>query len=123
MVGNVWEWTSSQWCSNIDPVSGAVTELEDYRPAGPGEEQLSRRPPPECLRAAVDMNTRTEIMNNVEGIEYIKKGGSFISQRDRDFRHRSAARDKSAANTSAQHIGARCVYDHMPAWAVDLNSA
>jgi sulfatase modifying factor 1 len=47
-------------------------------------------------------------------VDFVKKGGSFMCHRSFCFRYRSAARHKNTANSSAQNLGARCVYDKKP---------
>jgi sulfatase modifying factor 1 len=114
LVGNVWEWTATTWCPNVDAVSGAAIEMPDYRVPPPGAEQTARRPPPECLRIAVDLAARHKSTAEPSAVEFVKKGGSFTSRRHGDFRHRCAARDRSSAHTSGQNVGFRCVYDAPP---------
>jgi sulfatase modifying factor 1 len=117
MSGNVWEWTASPWCPNVDPISGATIDLEDFSPPPPGGELLKRRPPAECSHLAIDPRARERLVADPGLVDFVKKGGSFMCHRRHCFRYRCAARDQNGANTGAHNLGARCVYDRRPEWA------
>jgi len=79
MAGNVWEWTSDRFATR-------------HRP-GPPRPCCSARPPA-----------------RPSGIpRYVVKGGSHLCAPSYCFRYRPAARQGEAADTSACHIGFRCV--------------
>ena len=106
LVGNVWEWTSTPWCG---PAKGAA--------AGDvgGDSKGGSRPP----RAAADCKRMTAAQRRAAAkdpgeVDHTKRGGSFLCHKSSCYRYRTAARNKNTANSSAQNLGFRCVYDAMP---------
>ncbi len=79
MAGNVWEWTSDRFGTR-------------HRP-GPPRPCCSARPPARPPGIA----------------RYVVKGGSHLCAPSYCFRYRPAARQGESADTSACHIGFRCV--------------
>ncbi len=81
IVGNVWEWTSSEWCSDSRPAPDCWRQKLKGRPADPGE------------------------------VEYVKRGGSFLCHISYCYRYRVASRTKNTANSGAINVGFRCARD------------
>ena len=48
-------------------------------------------------------------------VEFVKKGGSFMCHKASCYRYRVQARHHNTANSGAQNLGLRCVYDALPA--------
>lgn len=91
VVGNAWEWTADEWC----PPPGGVS-------------LSSRRPlPPDCKRRPPQNGDPGEV-------EFVKKGGSFMCHKSFCYRYRVHARHHNTANSGAQNLGLRCVYDALP---------
>jgi formylglycine-generating enzyme required for sulfatase activity len=81
IVGNVWEWTSSEWCDPKRPAPDCWRQKVKGRPSDPGE------------------------------VEYVKRGGSFLCHISYCYRYRVASRTKNTANSAAINIGFRCARD------------
>lgn len=108
IIGNVWEWTSDTWCPNVLP-NGHLSKR--------GVISLSQKEgrkgiPEDCKRINASQKRKMEM--DPGEVDFVKKGGSFMCHRSFCFRYRSAARHKNTANSSAQNLGGRCVYDKKP---------
>jgi sulfatase modifying factor 1 len=109
IIGNVWEWTADPWCPNVMP-NGKLRKRG--RPSR-AEREGRVTYPPECRRFRKD--DLNKMQSDPGEVDFVKKGGSFMCHRSFCYRYRSAARHKNTANSGAQNLGARCVYDALPA--------
>jgi sulfatase modifying factor 1 len=108
VVGNVWEWTADAWCPGTEEADAGI---------GAAKARAAKRVAPECKRMTAAAFKRWRA--DPGEVDFVKKGGSFLCHLDYCFRYRVAARHKNSRNSSAQNLGARCVYDGKPAWAAD----
>ena len=74
-----------------------------------------RDTPADCARLG-PMQKAKEAADPGE-IDFVKKGGSFMCHKSFCYRYRIAARHHNSANSGAQNLGLRCVYDAPPPWA------
>ena len=88
MAGNVWEWTQDYYVSRRRPAAAPGGVVHD--PKGAPREQSYDPLVPAFPRKVL-------------------KGGSFLCAKDQCFRYRPAARLPQTVDTSACHIGFRCV--------------
>jgi sulfatase modifying factor 1 len=98
MLGNAWEWTSSRWC----PPKGSSPRT---------------RHPPECARRTPQAEAKERAEPGE--VEFVKRGGSFMCHKSACYRYRVSARHHNTANSGAQNLGFRCVYDALPHWATE----
>jgi sulfatase modifying factor 1 len=110
VIGNVWEWTADTWCPQVTPDGTTLPRGAQPRALREGRTGV----PPDCRLSKAQ---RAKMRADPGEVDFVKKGGSFMCHRGYCFRFRSAARHKNTANSSAQNLGARCVYDARPAWA------
>ena len=98
VIGNVWEWTGDIFAEHprAPAAKGCCTPAN---PRGSSPETLAAGPP------GSDIPRR------------VVKGGSHLCAPNYCFRYRPAARQGEAVDTSASHIGFRCIV-RMPASAV-----
>jgi formylglycine-generating enzyme required for sulfatase activity len=91
MIGNVWEWTRDWWSTR----SGAVSEIRccSNKSRSGGWEGLSDDPALAHLKVP----------------RRVVKGGSYLCSPSFCSRFRPAARQPMAVDTSACHVGFRCV--------------
>ena len=108
IIGNVWEWTSDTWCPNVLPNG----HLAKRGVLSASQKEGRKGIPGECKR--LQASQRKKMEDDPGEVDFVKKGGSFMCHRSFCFRYRSAARHKNTANSSAQNLGARCVYDKKP---------
>jgi len=108
IIGNVWEWTSDTWCPNILPNG----HLAKRGMVSASQKEGRKGIPDDCKR--IQASQRKKMEQDPGEVDFVKKGGSFMCHRSFCFRYRSAARHKNTANSSAQNLGARCVYDKKP---------
>jgi formylglycine-generating enzyme len=96
MTGNVWEWTSDYFTAGHAPPARACCVPEDPRADAP--------------RATVD-----QLRPDAHIPRRVVKGGSYLCAPNYCLRYRPAARQGQAVDTSAAHIGFRCVLRADPA--------
>ena len=95
MIGNVWEWTQDWWTSAHSEVTGSPccsTSGTNSNPQG-GKKEASFDP------QMPEINIPRKVL----------KGGSHLCAANYCFRYRPAARIPQMIDTSASHIGFRCV--------------
>ena len=97
IIGNAWEWTADEWC----PERRGGATIASQRPLPP---DCKHRTPAAMAAAARDSGE----------VEYVKKGGSFMCHKSFCYRYRVHARHHNTANSGAQNLGLRCVYDKLP---------
>ncbi|KYH01817.1 formylglycine-generating enzyme family protein [Bradyrhizobium sp. DOA1] len=91
MIGNVWEWTSDWWSAG-HPADAANSCCIPKNPRG-GREEASLDPNQPDIRIG----------------RKVLKGGSHLCAPNYCRRYRPAARHAEAIDTSASHVGFRCV--------------
>jgi sulfatase modifying factor 1 len=91
MIGNVWEWTSDWWSTRHD-ADGAKACCVPQNPRG-GREDSSYDPCQPQIKIA----------------RKVLKGGSHLCAPSYCRRYRPAARHAEPVDTSASHVGFRCI--------------
>jgi formylglycine-generating enzyme required for sulfatase activity len=89
MIGNVWEWTKDWWSTSSPPVKACCAADQT-----PGDLEAASRDP---SLPAVQIPRK------------VIKGGSHLCAPCYCRRYRPAARQPQAVDTSASHVGFRCV--------------
>lgn len=127
VLGNVWEWTNTNWCP---PATRQVPRSELRRFPNP-----ARKIPPDCPRPTPQPKPKPTPLGEIDDgkyyyddedpgtpvpapsqpdegeVEVVKRGGSFLCHRDSCYRYRLPARHKNTRNSSASNVGFRCVWD------------
>ncbi|PPQ18955.1 gliding motility-associated lipoprotein GldK [Bradyrhizobium sp. AC87j1] len=91
MIGNVWEWTSDWWSAAHQPDSGKACCIPKNPRGGPERGSLDPRQP------------------FIPIPRKVLKGGSHLCAPNYCRRYRPAARHAEPIETSASHVGFRCV--------------
>jgi sulfatase modifying factor 1 len=94
MAGNVWQWTADLYRADM-------------------HSQAARQPG--CCPIITESFDPTNIMPNA--VERVTKGGSFLCNPSYCESYRPTARRGTPPDTSAEHIGFRCVMDAVPTQA------
>jgi len=91
MIGNVWEWTTDWWSTRHEPDAAKACCIP-HNPRG-GQEQDSHDPS----------------LPRIKIPRKVLKGGSHLCAPNYCRRYRPAARHAEAVDTSASHVGFRCI--------------
>lgn len=92
MIGNVWEWTSDWWSAKHTAADPAKPCCIPHNPRGA------------AIEASLDPS-----MPHIRIPRKVIKGGSHLCAPNYCRRYRPAARHAEAVDTSASHLGFRCI--------------
>ncbi|WP_233206069.1 formylglycine-generating enzyme family protein [Cryobacterium sp. N19] len=116
MIGNVWEWTSSEFLSDHSAVRAAAGAL--LTPAS--ESSLTGGPAPGscgegCLCGPSSTNEARQSVSSLPlpdpDVRRVTKGGSHLCAPEYCLRYRPAARSPQTEDSATSHIGFRCATD------------
>ena len=91
MIGNVWEWTTDWWADRHQPDAPKACCIPENPRGGPQSASYDRCQP--------DIRIPRKVL----------KGGSYLCAPSYCRRYRPAARHAQPIDTSASHVGFRCV--------------
>lgn len=98
MIGNVWEWVSDWWSTEIISTDTATTSSSYHGNFNNNELNINSK----------YENVLIDPTGSRIGTDKVKKGGSFLCHRSYCHRYRNAARHQSTPDSSTYNLGFRC---------------